>query len=160
MSSTALHSQRLPRAAKDRTLQKLAAHNTISLHLVTPVLVQVAPTGPSGELTVHYTLDSPLRILHVKNMGKDFTLEELRTCPLPRGRCSVGHRRIREFFEIQLTIASKTLEKIARCARQGQPHRIVLLHHLTMLQLLPGHAHVSMFCRWHCDRCDRCDRCD
>ena len=54
MSSTALHSQRLPRAAKDGTLQKLAAHNTISLHLVTPVLVQVAPTGPSGELTVHY----------------------------------------------------------------------------------------------------------
>ena len=54
MSSTALHSQRRPRAAKDGTLQKLAAHNTISLHLVTPVLVQVAPTGPSGELTVHY----------------------------------------------------------------------------------------------------------
>ena len=54
MSSTALHSQRHPRAAKDGTLQKLAAHNTISLHLVTPVLVQVAPTGPSGELTVHY----------------------------------------------------------------------------------------------------------
>ena len=24
------------------------------LHLVTPVLVQVAPTGPTGELTVHY----------------------------------------------------------------------------------------------------------
>eukprot|EP00966_Prymnesium_polylepis_P271647 6275996-Prymnesium_polylepis.1 len=46
-------------------------------------------------------------------------------------------------FEIRLTIASNTLENIARCARQGQPHFIVLLHHLTMLQLLPGHAHVS-----------------
>ena len=54
MSPTALHSQRHPRAAKDGTLQKLAVHNTVSLHLVTPVLVQVAPTGPSGELTVHY----------------------------------------------------------------------------------------------------------
>ena len=28
-----------------------------------------------------YTLDSPLRMLHVKNMGKDLTLEELRICP-------------------------------------------------------------------------------
>ena len=54
MSPTALHSQRHPRAAKDGTLQNLAVHNTVSLHLVTPLLVQVAPTGPSGELTVHY----------------------------------------------------------------------------------------------------------
>eukprot|EP00966_Prymnesium_polylepis_P131094 3031749-Prymnesium_polylepis.1 len=37
-------------------LQKLAAHNTVSLQLVTPVLVQVAPTGPTGELTPHSAL--------------------------------------------------------------------------------------------------------
>eukprot|EP00966_Prymnesium_polylepis_P303652 7014418-Prymnesium_polylepis.1 len=37
MTPTAIHSQRLPRAAKEGTLQKLAAHNTVSLHLVTPV---------------------------------------------------------------------------------------------------------------------------
>jgi hypothetical protein len=54
MTPAALHSQRHPRAAKEGTLQKLAAHNTVSLHLVTPVLVQVAPTRPTGELTVHY----------------------------------------------------------------------------------------------------------
>jgi hypothetical protein len=56
-SKIALHSAqnaRHPRAAKDETLHKLAAHNTVSLHLVTPVMVLVAPTGPTGELTVHY----------------------------------------------------------------------------------------------------------
>eukprot|EP00966_Prymnesium_polylepis_P256038 5914699-Prymnesium_polylepis.1 len=51
MTPAALHSQRHPRAAKEGTLQKLAAHNPVSLHRVAPVLVQVAPTGPTGELT-------------------------------------------------------------------------------------------------------------
>ena len=70
---------------------------------------------------------------------------------------ALGHRRIREFFEISADKCLKISLKKTRAARanQEQPHRIVLLHHLTMLQLLPGHAHVSMFCRWHCDRCDR-----
>eukprot|EP00966_Prymnesium_polylepis_P263453 6085572-Prymnesium_polylepis.1 len=55
MPPAALHSQHHPRAAKEGTLQKLAAHNTVSLHLVTPVLVlEVAPTGSTGELTVHH----------------------------------------------------------------------------------------------------------
>eukprot|EP00966_Prymnesium_polylepis_P155918 3602719-Prymnesium_polylepis.1 len=40
MTPTALHSQRHPREAKEGTFQNLAAHNTVSLHLVTPV------TGP------------------------------------------------------------------------------------------------------------------
>ena len=32
-----------------------------------------------------YTLGPPLRILHVKNVGKDLAPEELRICPLQAG---------------------------------------------------------------------------
>jgi len=32
-------------------------------------------------LPLHYTFGPALRILHVKNMGKDLALEELRICP-------------------------------------------------------------------------------
>ena len=62
-----------------------------------------------------YTLGPALRMADIKNMGRDLALEELRMSH----DCPVGHGDQSKFWIFRCKNV-KILEKIARCAFQGQ----------------------------------------